>query len=207
VSFQVLKQYSRRQHLEFYRSHPSPFYGCTFELDATRVHARAHDIGASTYAAMCWAFHRALLQVEAFRVRLDAEDVVLYDSLTVGLVVPAPGDAYSFAAIEWNPVAAHFLRDAAGAMARASGRVDLKAGAAPDFAYYTALPEVPFTHLSHVALADPAAGQPNVAFGAFARCHGTLTVPVGIAVNHLYVHGVDLGALFKAAKASFSQAF
>jgi hypothetical protein len=30
----------------------------TFELDATRLRARAREVGGSTYAALAWAFRR-----------------------------------------------------------------------------------------------------------------------------------------------------
>jgi len=90
-NFRVLEDYPRRAHLEFYRRYPSPFYAVTFELDATRLRAAIVDAGVSTYAGFCWAFHRALLDIEAFRVRLHGEAVVLYDDLRLGLTVRRRG--------------------------------------------------------------------------------------------------------------------
>lgn len=207
MAFRVLRDYARRRHLEFYRRNPSPFYGCTFELDATALRARAREVGGSTYAALAWAFHRALLRIDAFRVRLHGEDVVLYDSLRVGMTVPAPHGTFSFATPAWDADGAAFLRAAEGTLARASQAVDLDAGAAPDFAYYTALPRVPFLHFTHVPLPDPTAGQPEAAFGRFAERDGRTLVPVGVSVNHLYVDGADLGALYEEARDSFAAAF
>jgi chloramphenicol O-acetyltransferase type A len=207
VAFRVLDDYARRAHLEFYRRHPSPFYSLTFELDATRVRARAKEAGASTYAAMVWCYHRALLGIDAFRTRLDGDDVVLHDTLRVGMTVPAPGRTFSFSAIDWDPDAPRFLAAAREAMAAASARVDLRGGAAPDYAYYTALPGVPFTSFAHVTLADPTAGQPEAAFGRFREEGGRSHVPVGVLVNHLYVDGADLGDLYEAARDSFARAF
>jgi chloramphenicol O-acetyltransferase type A len=203
----VLHDYARRAHLEFYRRHPSPFYSLTFELDATRVRERARELGASTYAAMVWSYHRALLPIDAFRTRLDGDDVVLHDTLRVGMTVPAPGRTFSFANLDWDPDAPRFLAAARAAMAAASAGVDLRGGAAPDFAYYTALPRVPFTSFTHVTLADPTAGQPEAAFGRFREEGGRFLVPVGILVNHLYVDGADLGELYEAARESFAAAF
>ena len=92
-------------------------------------------------------------------------------------------------------------------MARASERIDLSGGAAPDFAYYTALPKIPFTSFAHVALSDPTAGQPEAAFGRFREQGGRTLVPVGVLVNHLYVDGADLGELYEALDDSFARAF
>lgn len=208
MSPQVLHDYPRRAHLEFYRRYPSPFYAVTFELDAGPLRRRLREAGASTYAGFCWAFHRALQAVPAFRVRLAGEDVVLHERLRLGLTVPAPGRTFSFMALDWDDDAGRFLPTAAAAMARAGARVDLSGGGeAPDFAYYTALPRVPFTGLTHAALADRTAGQPEVAFGKFREEGARVLVPVGVQVNHMYIDGTDLGDLYEGAQDSFTRAF
>lgn len=207
MAFRLLHDYPRRQHLDFYRRQANPFYSLTFDLDATRVRARAKEAGASTYAALVWCFHRALLTVDAFRTRLDGEEVVLYESLDVGMTVPAPARTFTFANFAWDPDPERFLATAREAMAAASMRVDLTGGKAPDYAYYTALPRVPFTSFSHVPLPDPTAGQPETAFGRFREEGGRVLVPVGMQVNHLYVDGADLGDLCEAAGESFDRAF
>jgi chloramphenicol O-acetyltransferase type A len=207
MGYEVLREYGRRPHLELYRRYPSPFYSTTFELDATEVKAAAKRLAASTYASLVWSFHRALLGIDAFRTRLLGEDVVLHDGLRIGLTVPAPEGRFTFADLDWHADAEAFLIAARERIASASAGVDLEAGAAPDFAYYTALPRVPFTAFTHAPLADPTAGQPETAFGKMREKDGRLLVPVSVQVNHLYVDGADLGALYEAARESFATAF
>ncbi|HEV8632484.1 MAG TPA: CatA-like O-acetyltransferase, partial [Thermoanaerobaculia bacterium] len=154
-----------------------------------------------------WSYHRALLPIDAFRTRLAGDEVVLHDSLRVGMTVPAPGRTFSFVNLDWDTDPQRFLAAARAAMADLSTRVDLSGGGEPDFAYYTALPRVPFTSFAHVALPDPTAGQPETAFGRFREEGGRVQVPVGVLVNHLYVDGADLGDLYEAARDSFERAF
>jgi len=207
MAFRVLDDYPRRPHLEFYRANPSPFYAVTFELEAARVRERAHEAGGSVYAALCWAFHRALLEVEAFRVRLDGESVVLHDRLRIGMTIPGPGRTFTFATHEWIPSGEEFLRAAALEIARSGAGVNLDRGGAPDFAYYTALPSVPFTGFTHAPPRDRTAGQPMTAFGKFRVEGASLWVPVGLQVNHMFVDGADIGDLYEGAQASFAKAF
>lgn len=206
MAFRVLAAYPRRPHLEFYRRYPDPFYATTFELDATHLRRRLADEGRPAYAGFCWAFHRAVLAVEAFRVRLHGDDVVLHDGLRLGLTVPAPERTFSFVQLDWDDDPAGFFARAAPALAAASSRASLVGGEAPDFAYYTALPRLPFVGFTHVKLPDPTAGQPAIAFGKFTQRGDRLVVPVGIQVNHLYVDGADLGELYEAAQESFARA-
>lgn len=204
MSFRVLHEYPRRAHLEFYRGYPSAYYSVSFELEAGLLRRQLKAAGVSTYAGFCWAFHRALLAIEAFRVRLHGEDVVLHDRLRLGLTVPAPARTFSFVNLEWDEDPSRFFPAAAEAMTRASAQVDLRGGGeAPDFAYYTAVPRLPFIGFTHVPLADPAAGQPAIAFGKFREEGERLLVPVGVQVNHMYVDGADLGELYEGAQASF----
>lgn len=203
----VLDDYPRRAHLEFYRRYPNPFYALTFELDATRLRAAIVGAGVSTYAGFCWAFHRAVLTVDAFRVRLVGDTVVLHDTLRLGLTVPAPRRTFSFSDLDWHADPAVFFPAAADAMTRASASARLVGGEAPNFAYYTVLPRLPFTGFTHVTLPDPLAGQPEIAFGKFRECDGRVLVPVGLQVNHVYVDGADLGDLYDAAQDSFHRAF
>ena len=208
MSFRVLPDYPRRAHLEFYRGYPSAYYSVSFELEAGLLRRRLRETGVSTYAGFCWAFHRALLAVEAFRVRLDGEDVVLHECLRLGLTVPAPLRTFSFVNLEWHADPSRFFPAAAAAMTRASAQVDLRGGGeSPDFAYYTAVPRLPFIGFTHVPLADRTAGQPAIAFGKFREEGERLLVPVGLQVNHMYVDGADLGELYDGAQASFSRAF
>ncbi|MBK5255053.1 MAG: hypothetical protein JJE39_03390 [Vicinamibacteria bacterium] len=207
MAIRVLADYPRRAHLEFYRANPSPFYAVTFELDAAKIRERARELAGSTYAALCWAFHRALLQIEAFRVRLEGEDVVLHDTLRIGMTVPGPNRTFTFATHEWHPAGEDFLKAAANEIARSSATVDLDRGGAPDFAYYTAVPGVPFLGITHVPHRDHIAGQPMTAFGKFREDAERLFVPVGLQVNHMYVDGADIGELYEAAQASFREAF
>src|SRR5687767_5742713 len=102
MPYRVLEDYPRRPHLEFFRGRVSPFYSLTFDLDATLLRGRLAVASLPVYAGFCWAFHRALLQVPAFRVRLVGEDVVLWDLLRIGLTVPAPGRTFSFATLDWD---------------------------------------------------------------------------------------------------------
>ncbi len=204
----VLADYPRRQHLEFYRRYPNPFYSVTFELEVTELRRRLKAEGLPVYAGLVWAFHRALQGLAAFRVRLAGEDVVLYERLQLGVTAPGPRGTFCFLSLAWDSEPRVFLPHAAAAMQAALVGGDLSGGGeTPDAAYYTSLPRVPFTGFTHAPLADREAGQPEVAFGRFREEEGRVFVPVGVQVNHMYIDGSDLGDLYEAAADSYARAF
>jgi chloramphenicol O-acetyltransferase type A len=200
----VVADYYRREHLDFFARYRSPFYAVSFELDATALKADLDAAGLPAYLNFSWAMTGALQAVEDFRYRLEGDDVVLYEQLHPALTVPAPGGRFSFCPLEFHADRAMFNRRATPRMAQASTGVDLRGGKGPEFAYFTALPNVPFTTFTHVAPDDPLAGQPRVAFGRFARRDGRLFVPVALLVNHVYIDGAALGKLYEEAERRFS---
>lgn len=203
MSRRVVADYYRREHLDFFARYRSPFYAVSFEIDATALKADLDAAGLPTYLNFTWAMTGALQAVEDFRYRLEGGEVVLYEQLHPALTVPAPGGRFSFCALEFHADRAEFNRRAAPRMAQASAGVDLGGGKGPEFAYFTALPNVPFTTFTHVAPDDPLAGQPRVAFGRFARRDGKLFVPVALLVNHVYIDGAALGKLYEEAERRF----
>lgn len=204
LSYSPISDYPRQAHYEFYRANPRPFYSVSFELDVTRLRARLAAERAPVYAGLCWHFHRALQSLPAFRVRLQDDALVGYDKLRMGMTVPAPRKTFTFATFEWEPDWPRFAVGARDVLDRASAQVDLSGGAEPDFAYYTALPKIPFLSFTHVAPADPNAGQPGTAFGRIGARGESFFVPVGIQVNHRFIDGSDLGDLYEAAQESFA---
>ena len=61
------------------------------------------------------------------------------------MTLPAPDRTFTFAALDWDPEPSRFLTHASELMERAKTHVDLSGEDTPDYAYYTALPKVPFT--------------------------------------------------------------
>ena len=81
----------------------------------------------------------------------------------------------------------------------------LRPESAPNAIFFTALPDVPFTGITHVTANERTDAHPRVAFGRFEDRGEGLEVPVGIQVNHLFISGRALGDLAKRAERHFSR--
>ncbi len=203
-NYRVVPDYYRREHLDFFARYRSPFYSVTFDLDAAALKAYLERRRLPIYLNLAYFFTRAMQSVEDFRYRLRDGQVVLYDQLHPALTVPAPGGRFSFCALRFQTDLDEFNRLARPALERASAAVSLEGAPEPDYAYFTALPRVPFTAFTHVAPDDPTAGQPRVAFGRFQEEGTHLWVPVALLVNHLYIDGAALGSLAERAQDEFA---
>ena len=131
------------------------------------MRARAKETGASTYAALVFCFHRALLGIDAFRTALAATTWCCTTASTSHDGAGAER-TFSFANFGWTPMP----RASSPPPASDGGgltRADLTGGKNPDYAYYTALAAGALHQLRPRGASDPTAVQPRPPSASSAR--------------------------------------
>lgn len=199
-TYQAVEAYHRRAQLDFFRKYAYPFYGLTFDLDITAVRDFAREHGYSTYFNLCYLMTRAMQEVEDFRYRLIDERIVLYERLHFRAIVPSEGGAFAFARFALDDDI--HRANAAGQRAVERARSQIALAEEPlhtNFVFFSALPEVPFTALTHVPSDSPTDAQPKVTFGKYRSGGDGLIAPVGLQVNHIFIDGAALGQLYRRA--------
>lgn len=209
MSFQVIDDYYRQEHFDFFRPYQNPFYSVTFPLRCTALKEFAQRLQAPTYLSLCYFLTKALQPIEDFRYRLHEGKIVLYDHLDLGLTLAGPGGRFRFGFYPYADDSEVFFQGArqvdeteaqdpsrVGSLLVESDRLN--------YVFFTALPKVPFTSFTH-AVGHRDRAEPQVAFGKFYRDGGDLWVPVGMQINHIFVDGNPLGQLVEAAQALYDE--
>ncbi len=204
MRYRIVRDYYRRRHFDFYRKYRHPFYAATLHFEIGRVKEFAEGRGYPIYINLCYLFTKAIQELEDFRYRFLEGEIVLYETLHVGVTVPAPGGLFSFAHLDYHPEIDAFNRSANAFLERAGREVTLREMEHTNYIYFTALPGVPFTGFTHAA-DDPTDGAPRVAFGRFRRDGERLEVPTGIQVNHLFIDGAALGKLAERVQRQYDE--
>ena len=204
MQYTKVTQYFRQPVFDFYKNHRDPYYAVTFSLDMTSVKAFADRHGYSTYLSLCYFFTKAMQSVEPFRYRLLKGQLVLYDRLHPSAIVPASNGSFAFARLNYDRDPHNFQRAARKVVAQAFEQDHLNND--PDhnnYIFFTTLPKIPFTGLTHVRPNENSDGQPRVSFGRFETRDDRMWVPVGMQVNHLFIDGAALGAFFECCQSRF----
>jgi chloramphenicol O-acetyltransferase len=205
MGYEVIDRHPRQGQLDFYAEHPSPFFAVTWRVAMHAVRTLAHERGYSTHLTLCYYMARAMQEVEDFRYRFRDGQLVLYDRLHIGTTVPTPDGQFVFAGFEYLDAVEEFMAAATEAMRSVKLDGRLRPESPPNSIYFTALPQVPFTGVTHVTPRDRTDGHPQVAFGRFDDRDGQLEVPIGIQVNHLFIGGRALGELATRVEQHFAQ--
>ena len=203
MSYEVVEDYYRQQHFDFFRTYEMPFYTITFNLDTTAVVEFAKERGYSVYLTQCYLFARGMSRVEDFRYRVVDDRIALYDHLEIAATLPAPNGTFSFARFDHDSDLESFLCRAEEVSRRAKQTATLEATAEGNTILFTAVPGVRFTGFTHATPADRTDGRARVAFGQFFEDNGRLVVPVGLGVNHIFIDGVALGRLVDEVQTEF----
>jgi len=192
--FHPVQDYYRQEHFDFFRDFGSPFYAVTFRLRITKLKALLNQRQCPVFLNLCYVVTRAMHEIEDFRYRWVDDQIVLYDRIDLGTTAPG-GDAFRFDQYEYD---ADFDTFNAAAAARAQSDAPLQKASHAGYAFFTAIPGIAFTGLTHPTYADKMRAQPQTAFGKFETDDkGELWVPVGMQVNHIFIDGKPLNRLIE----------
>ncbi len=197
MKYEIIRDYSRRTQFDFFRKYNNPRYSCSIELDITEIREFVRSRGWPLYANLCWLSTRAMNELEDFRLRIHQGEIVRYERINLSLVVPADDGGFSFAYLDYEQDMQAFNETAAFALGGPRGESDLTDDGRQDLVFYSALPDVQFTSLTHIAEDDPQHAVPKITFGKHFERHGRLLAPVGIQVNHIFIDGNHLGDYVK----------
>lgn len=204
MSYHIVDSYYRQQHFDFFAGYQTPFYSLTFDLDIARLKARTDLRAHPIYLSLCWAFTSAMQTIEDFRYRVIDGRIVLYDQLDIAATLPAPDGLFTFGFFEYHTKLEEFLSRAEATDLAARTKADLAQPEDCNHLLFTALPKVPFTGFSHAKGAENTDARPRIAFGKFRPDGENLWMPVGLEVNHIFIDGNAVGALYENAQAAMN---
>jgi len=194
-SYQTSDSYFRQRHFDFYRHNPNPFYAVTFELEVGPLKTFSKQHQQSIYLNMCYLFTQAMQEIPAFRYRLLEDRLILYNQLHPSMIVPLDDGTYCFARPSYAENLFAFHQTAEPAIAHAKQTRNLDNPEHGNFVFFTSLPKIAFTGLTHVSPPRTTDGEPQISFGKFFTRDQRQWVPVGIGVNHLFIDGQALSEM------------
>jgi chloramphenicol O-acetyltransferase type A len=189
-----LQTWSRKTHFDFFRTYDEPFYGICVDVDCQNAYERAKALGSSFFIYYLHQSIRAVNETEAFCYRLEGEEVFRYDKIDVGTTVDRADGSFGFCYIPYAADYATFEKLALAEMEKVRSERDLKEGAERhDLVYYSSLPWLKFTGLSHARHFQRRESIPKLTFGKMTIVNGRRQMPMSVHVHHALVDGRHVG--------------
>jgi chloramphenicol O-acetyltransferase type A len=200
------RNWSRKQIFDFFKDYEEPYYGITMDLDCTRAYAFARKRGISFFLYYLYLTLRAVNQTEAFKYRIEGDDLYLYDVINGSATIDRDDGTFGFSHIPYFEDLELFLEKATEEVieVRTSHRL-IRSGIGENVIHFSALPWIRFTHVSHPRRYDRRDSIPKITIGKYHSEGGRKMIPVSVHVNHAVVDGLHVGLFFDTLQKLFSE--
>lgn len=192
-----LEQWVRREHFDFFRQMEEPFWGATITVDCTQAYSKAKSLEVSFFV---YYLHKTLVavnRIEAFRYRVEADKVAVYDRIDASATIGREDGSFGFSLIAFDPDIATFSKNAIVEIERVQKAKGLftRKFEMVNLIHFSALPWLDFTALSHARNFTFPDSCPKISFGKMSiAANGKRTMPMSVHVHHGLADGLHLGA-------------
>ena len=186
------KTWERATHCMVFRNSVEPAFCVTFEADITNFKRKVKEQGFSFTVAMVYAVCRCANQIEAFRYRFLAGQIVLFDRIDT---------AFTYL----NPETELFKVVNVPMMEDIREYVELAAKTAQEQKEYftgplgndvfqcSPMPWVTYTHISHTNSGKKDNATPLFDWGKYYEKEGKILIPISVQAHHSFVDGLHIG--------------
>ncbi|HGG57545.1 MAG TPA: chloramphenicol acetyltransferase [Nannocystis exedens] len=199
-----LDTWPRRAAYEFFKGFDDPFFNICSEVEVGPMRAYCEATGSSFFLACLYAGLRAVHSVDALRLRIRGDQVVLCDRVRGGSTVLNADESFGFVYVEYHPEIAVFIENAEAVLrAHRSAGPSFRPGVGDEVIYFSVIPWIRFSSVSHARNHRTTESVPKIVFGRFAEHGGGCSLPVSIEVHHALVDGLHVGRFFEALQGAF----
>ncbi|RZM30596.1 MAG: chloramphenicol acetyltransferase [Pedobacter sp.] len=184
--------WTRKEHFELFRNLDEPYFGVCINIECGEALFRCKTDGFSFYL---YCIHNVLLATDMtaeFRLRIEGEQVYLYDHIHAGTTVPRANGTFGFARLPFKRNLNEFLISANDAIAEVKSRSDLIRPTGDDLIRFSSIPWLAFTSLSHAHNTGNKESCPRITFGKITSSGNTSQIPMSVHVHHGLVDGIHL---------------
>lgn len=192
--------WNRKEHFDFFNSFEEPYYGLTFDVDVTAARAFCKQHQHPFFLYYHFLATKVVNSIEAFRMRIEGQDVVLYDVIHATTTIMREDKTFSFSFIPFAGKLEEFIRDGLAEIERvtATSGIGMEGDSARlDIIHFSTIPWIPFKGLTHARSFSFRDSAPKISFGKITRQGQQEMMPVSVFANHALVDGYHIGQFYE----------
>ncbi len=196
--------WARREHYEFFKQYPVPFFSITTSVDVAPLRKRLKAKDVPSTIGWLHVVSRAANAVPEFRQRIREGAPIEHPLVHPGVTVLCEGDVFRFCFVTYSDHLDRFALEAAKAMERVRQSESLVQGPLvkegrirDDMLFCTSLPWFAFSGMFHPVGPDPADSVPRIAWGRFEEKQGKLVMPLNVQAHHALVDGIHVAKFLR----------
>ncbi|WP_210465854.1 CatA-like O-acetyltransferase [Rufibacter roseolus] len=183
--------WAREEQFRFFKTFTQPFFNVHTQVDITHLYHLCKEQNLSVFLGYLYATLEAARATESFRLRLENDDVVLYEGLDLSTTVLRHDHSISFVSLPHQSTLPEFCTHSRALILAAQAGKQLFIGhQGPDLLHLTTLPWFKSAGIEHAYSVNPQeTGVPKIAFGQLEVQPGKVTLPMSVSLHHALADG------------------
>lgn len=195
-----IEEWSRREHFEFFSQFDEPFFGVVAEIDCTNAYKHCKKISIPFFIYYHFKSIIAVNQVEEFRLRIKADQVILFDKIHVTTTISRDDHTFAFSFIPFTTSLNEFSDSVKNEMEKIKNSTGLMINentSRNDVIHFSTVPWISFTGVTHARNFKYKDSVPKITFGKYFRRDNRIIMPVSVNVHHGLMDGYHVGQFFE----------
>lgn len=191
--------WKRSVHCKAFRNCIELAFCVTFELDITNFLAKTKRAKYSFTLAMVYAVSACANTIEEFRYRFMDGQVVLFDRINTAFTyLHKETELFKVVCVPLCNTIEEYV--ALAAKTANEQDVYFTGPLGTDVFQFSALPWVPYTHISHTNAGKKEQATPLFDWGRYYERDGKVLLPFSVQAHHSFVDGIHIGKLYQAVQ-------
>jgi chloramphenicol O-acetyltransferase type A len=186
----------------------NPYFGVCTDVDCTTAYRYAKTNGISFFLYYFYLSLQTANAIPAFRTRLEKAQPVIYDRVHGSPTIRRNDGGMGFAMLPYADHFEDFMQTAEPEIARVKASADLDASQdRPDTLYYSILPWIRFTSVSHPFDLPNTEGVPILTFGQVHDEGQRCKMPLAIHAHHALMDGQHMADFIRIFQKSLDRVY
>ena len=189
-----LKTWNRNAHFEFFSKFDEPFFGITTPIDCTIAYQNSKNIEIPFFVYYLHKTLVAINKIDNFRLRIEGENVVLYDEINASATIMREDKTFGFSFMKYQEDIHEFKIMAQTEIQRIQNTPGILTREYPEnIIHFSAVPWINFTGLTHSRKYSISDSCPKISFGKLMDEDGKKTMALSVTAHHGLLDGYHIG--------------
>ena len=209
MKFIDVENMDRKKAYKMFKSFGNATYGCSVEMDVTKLVALSKQKGQSFFLNTLYLVCRAINDIDEMRMRLVDDKPAIYEKTHPGFTVMTDAGFYVNTYTTFYEDYKKFYDEAKISLdsAKKNKPISEFPNEKYGYIYISSLPWISFTQMTH-PIPESQSSQciPRVCWGKYFEKDGKLIMSLNITVSHIFVDGYPLSKTFLEVQEYFENA-
>ena len=202
-----IDQWDRKEHFHFFKKFTEPFHGVSADLECSAMYTSSKSTQQSFFIMYMHAVLKVVNTIDNFKMRIERDDVYVYDKINVSPTIGRKNNTFSFSYIDYDEDFELFKENALKAIEAVNNSSGLGLSSdtnRSDVIHFSTLPWIKFNTISHARMLGIEDSAPKITIGKLFKNNDGYFLPVSVHVHHALADGYHVGQFISRLENEFN---